>query len=304
MTNFVKFLFIFLTAVLFLGGCIPNRRLIYLQHKDDPERGEVKTSDSISRVYNTRFSEYVLQPQDIVTIRVATITPSEFDFVQKYEEQLGLIRSLNQYDQANQAGSTRMRSSGGSSGQNGEGVMAPIALDRQQTGFYLDHDGNLELPYVGTLKLAGLTIAQAEQLIKEKLLGYFETPVIRIQLLSFHFTILGEVNSEGRYTSFNPNPSIIDAIAIAGNLNDFADRSKLKIVRFQAGQADVFYVNMLSEDLLAQSGFYLKPNDLIIVPPLEARAIRKYTLPNYSTAISLVTTTLTLILFLISVNKN
>lgn len=172
-----------------------------------------------------------------------------------------------------------------------------------QTGFILDEKGNLELPFIGVLELANLSIPQAEKLITSKLLGYFETPVVRIQLLSFHFTILGEVQKEGRYTSFDPNTTMIDAFILAGNLNDFADRSKIKVVRFDGENASIFYVNMLKEDILGQPGFFLKPNDLIIVSPLEARASRKYTLPNYSTAISLVTTTLTFILFLITINK-
>ena len=294
----------FSAAVIVITGCVPNRRLVYLQHKDDPKQGEARNTDTTARVYNTTFEEYKLQPNDIITVRVASITPGEFDFVQKYEQQLGLIRKLNQYDLANKTGNTMRNGGGGNSGgQNGDNVMNPLMLDRQQTGFYLDEQGILELPYVGAMKLANLTIPQAEDTLKKKLLGYFETPVVRIQLMSFHFTILGEVNEEGRYTCFDPNPTIIDAISIASNLNDFADRSKIKVVRFNGQRAEVHYVNTLSEDLLGQPGFYLKPNDLIIVSPLKARSARKYTLPTYTTTIGLVTSTITFVLFLLSLNN-
>jgi polysaccharide export outer membrane protein len=300
MTNFFKYLLGLFAAAMILGSCIPNKRLVYLQDKNEPKRGTVRNTDTIFRNYETRYIEYVLKPNDIVTIRIASITPAEFDFVQKYEEQLGLIRKLSQYDQANVAGGQGMRTSGG----QGDGGMSSIALDRQQTGFELDAEGYLELPYIGKLKLSGFTLTETEAQIKEKLKGYFETPVVRVQLLNFHFTILGEVNNEGRYTLFDPNGNIIDAIAIAGNLNDFADRSKIKVVRFEGAKATVFYVNILKEDLLGQSGFFLKPNDLIIVPPLQARASRKYTLPTYTTAVSLISSTLTFVLFLISINSN
>ncbi len=304
MTKLSSYLLLFFAGVVLLASCVPNKRIVYLQHPPEPKTGEVRNSDTSARSYTTKFKPYVLKPLDIISIRVASITPSEYDFVQKYEEQLGLIRKLNQYDQGQNSNSSRQRISSGSSGQNGEGVMAPISLDRQQTGFELDQDGNLELPKIGKLKFAGLTLPEAEALMREKLVGYFETPVVRVQLLNFHFTILGEVNEEGRYTVYDPNASIIDAIAIAGNLNDFADRSQIKVVRFENEKAEVFYVNTLSEDLLSQPGFYMKPNDLIIVPPLKARATRKYTLPTYTTTISLVTSTLAFILFLISVNNN
>jgi polysaccharide biosynthesis/export protein len=298
MKHFLKYLPVLIVLAIVLEGCVPNRRLVYLQNKSEPRRGHVRNSDSVARSYTTRLDEYILKPKDIITVRVASITPTEYDFVQKYEEQLGLIRKLNQYDQLNQAGRNQRMSTGTG------GDMSSIGLDRQQTGFILDAEGYLELPYIGKIKLAGMTIPETELFIREKLKGYFETPVVRVQLLSFHFTILGEVNNEGRFTIFDPNASIIDAITLAGNLNDFADRSKIKIIRFEGNEAEVFYVNTLKEDLLSQPGFFLKPNDLVIVPPLQARATRKYTLPTYTTAISLITSTLTFILFIATLNNN
>jgi polysaccharide export outer membrane protein len=243
----------------------------------------------------------------VISLHIGTITPKDFDFVQKYMEDLGVVRELNQYDQASQSnGSQRMGGGMGGAGVGGDlggPSMSAIILDRLQTGFTLDDEGILELPKIGKLNLSGLTIPQAEKLVKEKLYGFYETPMVRIQLLSFHFTIMGEVNKEGRYTLFNPNSTVFDAISIAENLTDFADRSKIKVIRFKGDQASVTYVNTLKENLLEQPGFYLQPNDLIIVPPLEARATRKYTLPNYTTGISVVVSTITLLVLIANLNK-
>lgn len=289
-------------------ACVPNKRIVYLQNDSEPKHGTVTNTDSLVRSYNTRFKEYILRPRDIISLHIGTITPNEFDFVQKYMEDLGIIRELNQFDQANKNMNNGMRMGGGGmSGGNlatlGGPSLSPIMLDRLQTGFTITDEGTLNLPKVGVLNLAGLTITQAEKLVQEKLYGFYETPIVRIQLLSFHFTILGEVNTEGRYTIFTPNVNVFDAITIAENLTDFADRSKIKVVRFKGDQASVIYVNTLKENLLEQPGFYLQPNDLIIVPPLEARATRKYTLPNYTTGVGLVVSTLTLILLIANLNK-
>ncbi|MTI38351.1 polysaccharide biosynthesis/export family protein, partial [Fulvivirga lutimaris] len=276
-----RFLTLLVLVGLFFASCVPNKRLVYLQ-KDEPERDAVTQSDSSVRVYQTQFSEYMLQPNDVISIRIASITPKEFDFVQNYEEQLGLIRRLNQYDQSLQTeGSNQRNMNGGNSGSG----LSSLVLDRQQTGFILDSEGMLELPYIGKIKLSEKTIAEAETELRKNLLKYFETPVVRVQLLSFQFTILGEVNNEGRYTTYDPNSTIIDAIILAGNLTEFADRSKIKVVRTVDSKAEVVYVNTLREELLQQNGFYLKPNDLIIVAPLQARETRKYILPTYSTVL-------------------
>jgi polysaccharide export outer membrane protein len=286
---------------LFFSSCVPNKDLVYLQHPNDPEKGEVMESDSIIRTYQTYNKPYELQPEDIISLRIASLTPAEFDFVKQYEEQLGLIRKLNQYNQGNQSGGNQnMRLQGGGGGGGENSGMAPIILDRQQTGFTIDRQGNLTLPEIGEVKLAGLSIREAEELIKENLINYFETPVIRIQLLSFHFTVLGEVNNEGRYTTFDPETNVIDAITLAENLTDFADRSKLKVVRFDGGEAKVYYVNTLREDLVAQKGFYLQPNDLIVVPPLRARQSRRYLLPTTSNIIGVSASALSLILIILN----
>lgn len=295
-------------ATVLIAGCVPNKRITYLQTDNEPKVGETKNTDTLTRRYTTRFSEYQLKPGDVISLNVASITPQEFDFVKKYEEQLGIIRKLNQYEQSNKGSGNTRSNMGGGAGNNGGAAnsgtgMSPITLDRLQSGFIIDEEGFLELPYVGRVELKGKTLPQAESIVREKVRGYFETPVIRIQLLSFHFTILGEVNTEGRYTVFDQNATIVDAIALASNLTDFADRSQIKIVRRTGVEAQVFYVNMLREDILGQPGFFLQPDDLIIVPPLKARASRKYTVPTYVMGVSLVTTTLTLILLLVNLNQ-
>ena len=288
--------------VVLFSACVPNKRIVYLQNDPEPKRGKFNNTDSLSRDYTTRIAEYILKPRDIITVRIASITPGEFDFVKKYEEQLGLIRKLGQYDQGGitQGGGQAGGNMGG--GQGGDGISA-LMLDQQFTGFVLDEAGYLELPFIGKQKLAGLTVPQTETLIREKLTGYFETPVIRVQLLSFHFTIFGEVNKEGRFTSYNPTTSIMDAVSLAGNLSDFADRSAVKVIRYQGDRAHVFYVNMLQEDLLSQPGFFLQPNDMIIVPPLKARFLKKYGLQSYSAALTLITSTITMIVLISTLRK-
>jgi len=294
-----------------LSSCVPNKRIVYLQSDKEPKVSTVTNEDSLARIYNTRLKDYLLKPNDIISLRVGTLTPTEFDFIQKYEEDLGLLRKLNQYDQANKAGGTNMRMGGGGSGggggggnnNGGSGGMTSISLDRLQTGFVIDDYGLLDLPKIGRINFNGLNISQAENLVREKLTGYFETPVVRIQLLSFHFTILGEVSKEGRYTIFDPNANVFDAISIAGNLTDFADRSKIKIVRFVGDKATVIYVNTLKENLLEQPGFFLYPNDLIVVPPLKARFTKKYAIPNITTTLTIVLTSLSLILVIQSLKN-
>lgn len=289
-------------------ACVPNRRLVYLQHQ-----GDIKTInpvDTVLRSYNLKRGPYTLKAEDIISLRVASVTETEFNFIRRYETELGIIRKLNQYKQGEQdilgrggMGNQMMLGGGGMRGQSDDGGLSSIILDRMNSGFVLDLKGELELPEIGRLKLAGLTIPEAEALVKNALTGYYETPMVRIQLLNFHYTILGEVNQEGRYTSFDPELTIFDAIALAGNLSEFADRSNIKIVRREGGEAKIIYLNALDERMLNAENFYLKRDDLIIVPPLAARTASMYTLPRTSSLFGIVGGALSLIAIIISLTR-
>lgn len=278
-------------------SCVSVKKLNYLQD-EQAYRADYAT-DSVLASYHMQLRKYVLKPEDIISLRIGSLTPREYDFVKQYEERLGEIRRLKQYSQGqqDQQGQMMRQGFGGFGGQGLEDAgLQAIALDRFNTGFILDRMGNLPLPNIGEVHLAGLTLAEAEVLIEKQLEGYFETPEVRIQLLSFQFTILGEVKQEGRYTTFKPESHIFDAITLAGNLTDFADRSRIKIVRQQSGIADVRYINLLREDLLDNANYFLQPDDLIVVPALQARTWQRYVFPVSATTLSLVTAAVSLVL--------
>ena len=282
-------------------SCVPVKRINYLQ--DEQAYNGDYPIDSVLSTYRMQLRKYILKPHDIITVRIGSLTPQEYDFVKQYEEQLGDIRKLRQYSQGQQDQQSQMNRmgfmGGGGFGMDDAG-MSPILLDRLHTGFILDEYGDLPLPKIGTVRLSGLSIAQAERLLQEKLEGFFETPEVRVQLLNFQFTIVGEVKFEGRYTTYKPESHIFDAITLAGNLTDFADRSRIKIVRQTGNMADVRYINTLDEGLLANENFYLQPDDLIIIPALKARTWQRYTLPLSATTLSLVTAAAALILVFVS----
>ena len=265
---------------LLISSCVQTKKITYLQNGKDRKSDVV--GDSIMRTYNLKKELYQLKPGDIVSIRVGSITDDKFDFIRQYETDLGIIRKLEQYQQ-NLRGPddlTNVNNALNRVNIQSDKTISGLILSRQNTGFTLDVNGELELPELGKMKLEGSTITEAEELVRKKLEGYYETPMVRIQLLNYHFTVLGEVENEGRFTTFDPEITIFDALSLAGNIGEFARRTNIKIIRQENGQAKVIYLNMLDETTLTAENFYVKRNDIIIVPALEARTAHKYTLPN------------------------
>lgn len=246
---------ILLTALLLalFSQCVPVRKQTYLQERP----GELNDYPKNTVIKSLQVEEYAypLQPGDILSVRISSLTPEEYDFFR-------------------QAGST-----GGAGGE-----------DPLLSGYLIDPDGTIELPIVGAIELGGLTIPQARQAIHQAVDGYLKNPTVRVKLLNFNFTVLGEVNRQGTFTTFNPKYSIMEAVGQAGGLSEVADRANVKIVRRKGGQVDIAFVNLLDDNLIESPYYYLKPNDLIIVRPLKVKTFNNFASRNITLGISIIST--------------
>jgi polysaccharide export outer membrane protein len=91
----------------------------------------------------------------------------------------------------------------------------------------------------------------------------------------------------------------MEAIGLGGGLTDLADRSNVKVIRQNGSQAEVFYVDLLSEELLNTDHYYVQQNDIIVVPALKQRPFRAYWGEN----IALLVSTLSLVLLVLNLTK-
>lgn len=249
-------------------SCVPNRKVTMLQSNRPGDNPEINANRLSSWSYETGVSSYLLNVNDLLDIKISTMTPSAF----------------NPFNDAD-----RTLVPGAGYAQSGQYV--------NPFGYYVDPDGNLELPIIGKVRVGGLTIEQAQDSIASVVKKYLERPVVRLKLLNFRVSILGEVSSEGTYLAGDNTLTLLQALAMAGGADEFGDLSKVKIVRQSGDKTFVFYANLLTEDYLKSPYFYLEPNDVIVVPPLKQRAYLKYVSPNlsiFATAVSLMVAVFTL----------
>lgn len=245
-----------------ISSCVSNKKIQYLQ-KDDVNVENV-ILDSIIRDYQTNNFEYKVQKEDVLSVRVESLTKEEFD-----------IFSYGRPQQTNQTFLA-----------NGAGIIF---------GELVDENGQIEFPVIGKITVEGLSIFEIQDKIQNIANGLLNSPVIKVRLLNFRFTILGEVNNEGTITTYNNRVSFFEGLGYAGGLSDMADRSKVKIVRNENGTLKVFYINLLEEEYLKSNFYYLHQGDIIIVPPLKQRPFRTYFGQNLGLVLSSLSTLLLII---------
>ena len=245
-------LFTFVLCALLAFSCVPNKKLVYLQkddlHKDIP-------TDSVLRSYPLTYDNYTIQPHDILSVQFQSLTEEEFDIF----EEFGI---------------------GGMAGIGGAQNLLALR------GELVDPSGYIVFPIIGKVYVKGMTLFQVQDSLQSRAAEYVEDPVVKVRLLNYRVSVLGEVNVESVVNTQNTRTTFMEAIALSGGLGEMADRENVKVIRQKGDTAEVFYVNLLEEEFLSSDKFYVYQNDIIIVPPLKQRPFRRYYAQNLSLLLS------------------
>lgn len=207
------------------------------------------------------LSEYRLQPGDVLRIEVVSLTAKEFDIF-KDESSNQNIRNL----------------------------------DPLLTGYLIDSNGYISLPFVGDILVQRLTVREVREKLDQILSEYLESPVANVRLISFNYTVMGEVLNQGRFATFDEKVNILEAVGSAGGLTQFANFKSVKLIRTEDGVSTMHYLNLLDGDLPGSDFYYIKPNDVIIVDQLKNKNFKLNSSRNIALLLSAVTTALTIIL--------
>jgi len=100
-------------------------------------------------------------------------------------------------------------------------------------------NGTVDLPLVGSLRVAGRTVSEVHTALSERLArDYIKDPKVNVEVTKYRpFYVLGQVNRPGSYP-FEPEVDIRKAVAIAGGFNRRADTDSAYLVREVDGRND------------------------------------------------------------------
>ena len=223
----------------------------------------IRTTKELNQI-QIDLQDYRLQKGDLLSVQISTTTTQQHDFFNQEQTSNSQLLMQNPY----------------------------------LYGYLIKDDGTLELPSLGIIKAAGFTIEELESIIKNIASSYFEKPVIKLNIINFEVTILGEVNNPGTYKIHDPSVNILYALSLTNDITRFGNRKKVKVIRNKDNLNTVFYVDLTNPNILNRSDFLLQPNDIIYVAPL---AKKFYAFNNISNIVSISLSAVTLFLL---INQN
>lgn len=152
-----------------------------------------------------------------------------------------------------------------------EGAIGLSDASLYVNGFSVDKNGQVGLPTVGKVKLQGLTVGEAQDLVQRKINEYFTNATVILKMVSFRVSVLGDVARPGTYIVYNNQITLLEALAQAGGPGEFADKRHVTLMRQSERGTQALYVDLGRLDVLSNEYYYLLPNDVVYLPTLKAR---------------------------------
>lgn len=142
----------------------------------------------------------------------------------------------------------------------------------QPLGYLVDSSGHVEIPFVGRVKLIGLTLDQAANLVRGEVMKSLKDPAVNVRFLNHKFSILGEVNRPATYNLLDDNTTLPSALAMAGDLTIYGQRTNVMVIRETDKGREVVRINLLNRDVFVSPYYYIRNGDIIYVEPSKAKA--------------------------------
>jgi len=146
------------------------------------------------------------------------------------------------------------------------------AITAGRIGILVNPDGTVTMPLIGTIKIAGLTVQEATNLLINEYSKYIKNAHLYLEVLNKRVYVLGEVRRPGKVRITNEVMNLVEAIADAGGFTDFAKRNSIKIIRGTPSNPIVENVDLTNLQKMARQDLTIYPNDIVYVTPNNMRA--------------------------------
>lgn len=136
----------------------------------------------------------------------------------------------------------------------------------------ITQNGTISLPLLGTLKIGGLSVTEAEALLSEKLKEYVKNPQVTLFIKEYSnkkIFILGEVKTPGSYElPAESKLTVLEAVTMAGGFTPIAAPDRTKVIRTVEGKNQSFTIEVsaITKRGEKQKDIQLEPNDVVFVP--------------------------------------
>jgi len=138
---------------------------------------------------------------------------------------------------------------------------------QDETGVLVNSKGFVRLPLIKSIHVAGLTQTAAQQKIENAYKAYLEDADVYLEVLNKRAFVLGEVKNPGAIPLFNEKASLLQLLALSGDLTDFADRKSILVMKNRKNKVYTQTIDLTGKDSIRVASLMIYPNDIVYVTP-------------------------------------
>ena len=132
--------------------------------------------------------------------------------------------------------------------------------------YKVEFDGKVKLPTLGRIDISGLTVREAEEKLEKEYKKYFVDPFVVLRITNRRVIVFSAGSTKGQVVEMkNDNFTLIEALAEAGGISDFSKAYKIKLLRGDLNNPEVFLFKLRSVEDMKNANFLLNSNDIIYV---------------------------------------
>ena len=148
------------------------------------------------------------------------------------------------------------------------------------------------MPIIGNVQCVGKTRTELADMIAKRIIdgGYIADAAVNIQFADMKLFVMGEVARPGQFDVTRDQVTILEALAMAGDMTIYGNRENVTVVRKENGQTKTYRVNLLDAQCFASPAYYLQQGDVVYVQPKKQRAATGEINQNRSFWISIAST--------------
>lgn len=257
-------LFLIISALFMLASCHTSQDLAYIS---DAQRD---SAQAILTTYNT------------------TIHPGDQLYIYVYSQNPEAAMSFNQETHA-----YTVEMSQAANRDTNRRIVQIAETSKQKNayqvpGYLVDQDGTIIFPILGKMVVAGLTQDSLSNKIQQMLIqgGYLLDPVVTVTPMNFRVSVVGEVNWPHEIHVTGDRLTLLEAIAMCGDITMYGQRENITVMRDVNGVSTPINVDITNKSLFDSQVYYLQTNDIVYVEPnklKKRKATRNEMWPRYVT---------------------
>lgn len=143
-------------------------------------------------------------------------------------------------------------------------------------GYLVDIYGNIQMPVLGEIHVAGMTRLQLQNEIKNRLKAgsYIEDPYVMVRFNNYKIFFLGPDGGKA-ITIPEERCTFLEALSLAGDLSNYTRRDKIAVLREVDGKMTMRYLDPRNSEVFNDPYYMLQQNDIIITQSVKSKYYRE-----------------------------